>query len=120
MSISWNGQTFSQALKLQSRSASRKRVVFDYPGVDGVEVSDFGWRGCVLQYYVQIQADTLTLLDAAVSALEDLVQVGTATFTETAAYDNVELSAMQVLSRRRTHAGKVVAECVLTFTQLRG
>ena len=41
----WNGITFDDAVVVGGVSDLRETLEFDFPGVDGVELVDMGWRG---------------------------------------------------------------------------
>jgi hypothetical protein len=117
--ITWNGQTFNRAVRLQGRQMITKAVTFDYPNIDGVEKVDMGLRGRVMPYLAELHAADFAALDAAIAVVEALVQYQAATMVEAGSYANTELTSFEVLSRHRTHDNKAAAICRLVFTQLR-
>lgn len=117
--ITWSGQTFNKAVRLAGRRMVTKSLVFDYPNIDGVEKCDLGLRGRVMPYTAEMRASTMALLDAAIAAVEELVQYDAATMTEAGTYANCELTDFQVISRARCEGGQYAARVALVFTQLR-
>jgi hypothetical protein len=122
VSLSWNGLTFSRAVRLSGRGIQRDQRVFSAPGVDGVEVKRLGFRGLALAFGGQKSDTTEAAVDAWIVTVEALVRNGTATITGhggAAGLENVQLDNFRVVARGRTEGGAYACVWVATFLQLR-
>ncbi len=116
--VSWNGLTISRAVQLTERNIERGQVIFDYPDVDGVEVTTMGFRGLILGYLGQIPAADMAALDTAIAAWEAKKKNGVATLTEAGTYVFCQLLDFRVLKMRPGTGGRV-AVVAAVFQQLR-
>lgn len=116
--VSWRGLSLTDAVRLEGRRVVRDSVTFAYPGVQGVEKVDKGFRGRIMAYVGQLAAADMAALDAAIAAWEEWVGRETGTLSEAGSYDFCELTDFRVL-RRSLGTGGRRAVVVATFTQLR-